>query len=702
MSSTATSTNSQEPERATTRTRQVAFLGGLVALLGCAAGYVAVQRPLRESISLEKQLARNVGRIMTLDETLTMSARMAASAHDSAYEARYNEHVDELDRTIKATIGLVPDDGVATAVKSTDAANTRLVDMETKSFELDKAGKYDEALALIEGKQYRADKAIYADGMQRAFTLLEKLTAARTASVERWAILLQLGALLALACVIAAWALEQRERRRQAARYAAELEGKVEQRTAELGQRNRSMRLVLDSVQQGLVGVDHEGVMSPERAAIVDRWFGSVNAPTKFAEYVRSHDPTFSTWFELGLEQLREGTFQLGFCLAQMPKRMRAGERTLAVSYEGILTNGKFDGLLVVMSDITQELQRERSEAEQRDLLRVLEQVGRDRLGFINFLEEASAIVDELVGTAPLPLATTARHLHTLKGSAAQFGLSVVATVCHEIEEHMREGGVLSPEDRNWLDTTWRAVRERIRTVLGDRAGKHLEVEKSEFDNVLTLVQKRQDHVDILQALAAWELDPVQARLERLGDGARTLAARLSKPEPEVICDAHRLRTDNGHWASLWSACVHLVRNAVDHGFEDEAAREAAGKPVRGRMVLSAAVEGNDFVIAIADDGAGIDWDRLGEKARERGLPYETEAQRIAVLFHDGVSSKDEASEVSGRGVGMSAVLSEVERRGGHLSVTSRRGHGTTVQMRFPAHTMMGLRRKDATDRATA
>jgi two-component system chemotaxis sensor kinase CheA len=227
-----------------------------------------------------------------------------------------------------------------------------------------------------------------------------------------------------------------------------------------------------------------------------------------------------------------------------------------------------------------------------------------------------------------------------------------------------------------------------------------MEVERSEFDNVLQLVKRREDHSDILQALAAWELDPVQARLERLGEGARTLAVRLGKPEPEIVCDAHRLRTDNGHWSAFWSSCVHLVRNAIDHGIESEEVRTSAGKAARGRIVLSAALEDvaqgdSAFVIRIVDDGAGIDWERIGEKAKAQGLPFETDAHKVAALFADGISSKDEASEVSGRGVGMSAILGEVKQRDGVIAVTSQRGHGTTVEMRFPSAALLGARRPE-------
>jgi hypothetical protein len=118
--------------------RQLVFLAGLAALFGSAAAYVWIQAPLGVAITLERDLAKKVGRIMTLDEVLTMSAKMAASSGEVAYEQRYNDHVEELDRLIKETVGMSTDPAVRAAAQSTDEANRRLVDMETRSFELNK------------------------------------------------------------------------------------------------------------------------------------------------------------------------------------------------------------------------------------------------------------------------------------------------------------------------------------------------------------------------------------------------------------------------------------------------------------------------------------------------------------------------------------------------------------------------------------
>lgn len=664
--------------------RHLAFALGLVALVASAVAYVRVQHALQTSVRLEQVLAKNVGRIMTLDETLTMSARMASSAKDPGYEVRYNNHVGELDTLIKETLGLVADVEVEAAVASTDAANLRLVDMETRSFELNKAGRHSDALTLLESPEYKTDKGAYAAGMAKAFSRLAQLTAASTADAEQSAGLLRVATLASLLLVIGAWAAEQRKQRKQAAEYAAQLEVTVAQRTEQLAQRNRSMRLVFDAVQQGLIGVDLDGCMSPERSAIVNTWLGATSSRATLSAYVGSQDVEFANWFELGLEQLREGVLPIDVCLGQMPKRLQLGARSIAVTYEPMMTAGKCEGLLVVMSDISAALERQRVEAEYRDLVQVLERIGRDRVGVVNFLAEADAIVAQTCSGAASSYSALTRGVHTLKGITAQFGVSTVADVCHQLEDRLRDGVEPTARDRDLLATTWSNLRERIRTFVGDQSASHLEVSRKDYQAALDLVRRRASHDELATTLLGWELDPVQARLEQLGDYAQALAARLGKPAPHIVCEANGLRVNNANWAPLWAACVHLVRNAVDHGLEQAEQRSSAAKPVHGQLTLSVAHEGQVIVVRFADDGRGVQWGQLSQKAADLGLPFETDAQKLEALFHDGVSSSEAVTDVSGRGLGMAAVREQVMRRGGSIAVLSQAGHGTTVELRIP------------------
>jgi two-component system, chemotaxis family, sensor kinase CheA len=609
---------------------------------------------------------------------------MAAGAHEPAYEIRYLANVDELDHLIHDTIALMPDPAVVSASQSTDAANQRLVAMETHSFELDHQGRYLEALRLLEGEDYRKDKAIYAGGMVRAFVLLEELTAARRLSVDRWAIAMEVSALASLAMLIGAFIVEQ-DRRRRVADHAADLEGTVDRRTAELASRNQAMRLVLDTVQQGLVGIDAKGWMASERSAVLTRWFGAGAAGQSLVDYLRPHDPSFAAWLEIGLAQLSDGAVPASVAIEQLPARLRAGERTIAVEYEQIPAGG----ILVIMSDITAALERERVDADQRDFIAVLETIARDRVGFFNFLDDAGALVRVLRGTSD---STTARLLHTLKGNTAQFGLTALARLCHELEEQLGVTGELSARDRELLGERWDALTGRITSLTGRRAHPTIEVDRTAYQKVVELALRRADPDELLRELVEWDLDPVAARLERLADAARGLAERIGKPELEVVVEAGGLRVDNRQWASLWGVCVHLIRNAVDHGIELPTGRAAAGKPAAGRIMLGAALEDDAFVVRIHDDGAGIDWETLARRAASLGLPFASETEQMIALFSDGVSACVAASEISGRGVGLAALRDEVERRGGRIAVESERGRGTTFALIFPGHALHGTR----------
>jgi len=135
---------------------------------------------------------------------------------------------------------------------------------------------------------------------------------------------------------------------------------------------------------------------------------------------------------------------------------------------------------------------------------------------------------------------------------------------------------------------------------------------------------------------------------------------------------------------------THLVRNSVDHGVEPPEARELAGKKAAGRLRLHAYHEGGQVNIEISDDGAGLNVDRIRKKAIERGLITAEQASRLAevevfnLIFLPGFSTAETITNVSGRGVGMDVVKTNVEKIGGMVDVTSKAGMGTTVRVKIP------------------
>ena len=173
-------------------------------------------------------------------------------------------------------------------------------------------------------------------------------------------------------------------------------------------------------------------------------------------------------------------------------------------------------------------------------------------------------------------------------------------------------------------------------------------------------------------------------RLERLADQARLLAARLEKGALDVTCEAHDVRLSRVGWAPLWSALTHVVQNAVDHGMQSPEERLVAGKSPRSSLLLSATDDGEAVQLIFADDGRGIDWDSLRRRALSRGLQADTHAHLVDALFASGISTRDAATTVAGRGVGLSAVRAVVRRMGGSVVVTSEAGLGTRIELRIP------------------
>jgi two-component system chemotaxis sensor kinase CheA len=129
---------------------------------------------------------------------------------------------------------------------------------------------------------------------------------------------------------------------------------------------------------------------------------------------------------------------------------------------------------------------------------------------------------------------------------------------------------------------------------------------------------------------------------------------------------------------------VHVVRNAVDHGLEPPSERQQLGKPAAGSLTFSTLLEGDSFVLGISDDGRGVDWEAIKRRAAARGLPHETTDELERALLAAGVTTRDDATETSGRGIGTAALLDTVHSLGGRVEVRSKAGAGTTVRVILP------------------
>jgi len=491
-----------------------------------------------------------------------------------------------------------------------------------------------------------------------------------------------LAALLLGALVVTFFTRAVAQRDAQLSDYAANLERKVDERTRELDERNRGMRLVLDNVVQGFFTVSVDGVMAMERSAIVDRWFGTPEPGQAFSRYLARTAPDYGTWFDMGLEQLRDDMLPAELILDQLPRRFASDDRTFDVSYTPIANGDKIDRLLVIVSDVTETLARERAEREQKELVALFQRISIDRTGVEEFLTEAAGLVGAI--RTETDAVVQQRLVHTLKGNCAIYGLESYAELAHAVESDLVEHQAgLNDEQRSSLVSVWKEAMRRVGKLLGSARRDVIEIDRSELEAMSARAKSGVPGPELVSALAEWSREPVERRLERLARQTSSVARRLGKPEPRVEIQGNGVRLDPDGWSSYWSAMVHVVRNAVDHGIEDADLRTLQGKPEAGFVELAARRQDGKLFVTIRDDGAGIRWDRVKQKAQNAGLPSATHEDLVEALFADGLSTRDQASDVSGRGVGLAALRHVVRDLGGTIQVQSSPGKGTTFEFSF-------------------
>jgi two-component system chemotaxis sensor kinase CheA len=196
------------------------------------------------------------------------------------------------------------------------------------------------------------------------------------------------------------------------------------------------------------------------------------------------------------------------------------------------------------------------------------------------------------------------------------------------------------------------------------------------------LVSDLQDEIMASRMVPVWQVFDRFPRLVR--DSSRALGKQI-----DLTIEGKDIELDRSMLDEIGEPVVHLLRNAIDHGFESTEERVAAGKRAGGRLVLSAARERSSITVRVTDDGRGIDRERVLRKARKLGLVDAgrselSDDELIRLISRPGFSTAERVTDISGRGVGIDAVHARIRSLGGSVEIRSTPGAGTTVTLRLP------------------
>ena len=210
---------------------------------------------------------------------------------------------------------------------------------------------------------------------------------------------------------------------------------------------------------------------------------------------------------------------------------------------------------------------------------------------------------------------------------------------------------------------------------------------KNVDDSEAALLAQSRTTRELQQSLMRIRTVPLSTLADRLYRIVRQTAKELGK-KANLEIRGGRVELDRSVLEKMTGPFEHMLRNAIDHGLEDRDARVASGKPEIGDVVIEARQEGNEMILTLRDDGAGIDPQRVRQKAIEKGLLSPDEDKRpeelLGMIFVPGFSTADTVTQLSGRGVGMDVVKSEIESLGGRVEVSSVQGEGTTFTLHLP------------------
>lgn len=206
-------------------------------------------------------------------------------------------------------------------------------------------------------------------------------------------------------------------------------------------------------------------------------------------------------------------------------------------------------------------------------------------------------------------------------------------------------------------------------------------ISKEQFERLKRMTE---DLAEVKKELVNTDFVPVARKMEIVVD---EMSEKLRKPV-KLVVKGENTRVDSEKREAISGALIHVIRNAVDHGIEDMEERERMGKSPMGLIKLRFYTENGHLKIAVKDDGAGIDAEKVLKSAEKKKLLKKapelyTEKEIYNLLLISGMTTRDEANEYSGRGVGMDVISHNVKALGGKLKISSKKGLGTTVSMKF-------------------
>ncbi len=495
--------------------------------------------------------------------------------------------------------------------------------------------------------------------------------------------------------------------------YSKNLELKIEARTTELKKANRMLAAILDSLDQGIVVFERTGFILPYFSKMSRNIFKS-QIESKNLVTLISKQPEIRKqirdWMAVVFEETLPFEDTKGLGIERLGSDIT--DREIALSYNPLRdSEGGLQAIVLVATDRTNEMKARKEAERERNIARRLVQITKFRSQFRSFALEANAILAILIENlnqvktnhGTLDFETFARGLHTFKGGVATFAMSELVIEAHEAEEHLVEyfkvsRGPLKPlfDSVKRIQIEFNLFLEQNRELYGgllSSGAKQIDIPGETALKWLSQLRSIAEVKGICSEIEGlFACEEIGTYFAHLDESLAELAASFGKRLKPILIENGVLRIEGKHYRDLFTNLIHVFRNAIDHGLEEPGTRLLKNKDEAGLIKVEFQFidvgASKRIRILISDDGAGIDPNKIRERMRKLGFSKaeieKNDHDVMQTIFTGGFSIHSEVSLVSGRGVGMFAARSAVEKIGGSIVVTSVIGSSTQVCVEVP------------------
>lgn len=484
-----------------------------------------------------------------------------------------------------------------------------------------------------------------------------------------------------------------------------------------ISERTASVRNLLDNAGQGFLTFGSDLSVASEFSSECLNIFNCDIAGKSFPELIYPNSAEDRTFLETLLVKLLSETdaFQRDIYQSLLPEEFSLGDRQYQISYK-IIRSTEADAsevIMVILTDITYRRQLESKVEQEHNVMRMVVKVITNYDDFSEIIRDfrdfcsqrLSALLDS--NRPPFEiLYEIYRAIHTFKGTFSLFEMSNIVEKLHTFENELsilKDCSEALDTDSlkkllqtvdivGWLGTDMKILQDILGDKFLDRENTLLVSKESLMtieEKLLRTLPSDQCRL-IITELRKLRYKPFKDMLKGFPEYAQGLAVRMGKLLDPVTITSEEILVDPDRYQDFAKALIHIFRNMLDHGLENPEERVAAGKSEYGRISVDIRLEDSYICLTVADDGRGLDYSRLRQLIIQRELLSQELACSMSddkifeFVISNHISTRENASYVSGRGMGLSSMKEETEKLGGTMTIAAEQGKGTCFKFRLP------------------